>query len=111
LDGDPVFTAKLALTASESLFFIAVLDISVAYFLGILLSKLWMIIITLVILVLNMFVFLSKNKVQEIIQAKPKFFQRDTLSVILTWIFFLTTTSTLFWVGDVVNYIIDNCKR
>jgi hypothetical protein len=106
LDGEPQFTAKLALTASEAFFFIAVLDTGLAYFFSILLSKYVMIAITLILLGLNMFVFFTDKKVKVILESKPKFFQSHVLSIILTWLFFLLTTSTLFWVGDLANKII-----
>ena len=106
LDGEPEFTAKLALTASEALFLIAIIDIGVAYFWGVLLNKAWMIAITLLVLFLNLFFLLPKQKVINIIKNKPKFFESHRLSIIFCWLFFLLTTSTLFWGGYVANYII-----
>jgi hypothetical protein len=73
-DSDSYYTAKLALTAFESLFIITLLDISSAYIFCHSLNKYDMAIITLILLLINsFFIFNSKNTIS-IERAKPKFF-------------------------------------
>ncbi|MBS1745605.1 MAG: hypothetical protein JST21_05505 [Bacteroidetes bacterium] len=110
-DSDSYFTAKLALTASESLLVISLLDIGSAYFFCYSLNKYYMAAITLILLAINsIFIFNSKNTV-DIEKSKPKFFNNHNLTIILSWLFFLVTTSSMFWLGDVVQIIIDNCQK
>ena len=110
-DSDSYFTAKLALTASESLLIISLLDVSCAYFLCYSLNKYYMAAITLIILAINsFFIFNSKNTV-DIEKSKPKFFNSHKLTIILSWLFFLITTSSMFWLSSFVQNIICNCER
>lgn len=110
-DSDSYFTAKMALTASESLLIISILDISSAYFFCYSLNKYFMAAITLIILVVNsLFIFNSKNTV-DIEKSQPKFFNSHQLSITLSWVFFLLTTSSMFWLGNLVQNIMSNCQK
>src|ERR1700744_6358757 len=99
LDGDPQFTAKLALTASESLLVISILDISSSYFFCWSLNKYHMAAITIIMLILNLFVFLKTSVTKDIEKYKPPLFKSHNLSIAITWLFFLITTSSMFWLG------------
>ena len=109
-DNDSYFTAKLALTASESLLVISVLDISSAYFFCWSLNKYYMAGITLIILAANTLIFFNSEGTKNVEKSKPTFFKSHRLSVALTWLFFLITTSSMFWLGDVVQEIISKCS-
>ncbi len=61
-DNDSYFTAKLALTASESLFVVSVIDISCAYFFCWSLNRYYMAAITVIILAYNASFFLAQMK-------------------------------------------------
>ena len=110
-DSDSYFTAKLAITASESLFIISLLDISSAYIFCYSLNKYYMAAITIIILVINsVFIFNSRNTAS-IEKAKPNFFNNHKLTITISWLFFLITTSSMFWLGNLVQDIISNCQR
>ena len=109
-DNDSYFTARLALTASESLLVISVLDISSAYFFCWPLNKYYMAGITLIILAINILFLFNSEGTKNVEKSKPTFFKNHKLSVALTWLFFLITTSSMFWLGDVVQDIISNCQ-
>jgi hypothetical membrane protein len=108
-DNDSYFTARLAITASESLLLISVFDISSAYFLCQPMNKYIMAAITLILLSINTLFFFDSEKTKNIEKNKPKFFNSHNLSIAITLIFFLITTSSMFWLGYVVQNIIDNC--
>jgi len=110
-DDEPYFTARLALTASEALLLISVIDIASAYFFCVPLSKYYMIAITLVLLAMNTFIFFNRAKAARVIKSSPKLFNNNKVSIILTWVFFLTSLSIMFWLGDVVRMIIENCNK
>jgi len=110
-DSDSYFTAKLALTASESFLVISLLDISSAYFFCFSLNKYFMAAITILLFAINsIFIFNFKN-INDIQKSKPKFFNNHMLTIILTWLFFLITTSSMFWLGTFVQNIIVNCQN
>ena len=109
-DDDSYFTARLALTASESLLVISILDISSAYFFCWSLNKYYMAGITLIILAINMLILFNSEGTKNVEKSKPTFFKNHKLSVALTWLFFLITTSSMFWLGDVVQVIISKCS-
>ena len=109
-DDDSYFTATLALTASESLLVISILNISSAYFFCWSLNKYYMAGITLIILAINMLILFNSEGTKNVEKSKPTFFKSHKLSVALTWLFFLITTSSMFWVGDVVQDIISKCS-
>lgn len=109
-DNDSYFTARLALTASESLLVISILDISSAYFFCWSLNKYYMAGITLIILAINILILFNSEGTKNVEKSKPTFFKNHKLSVALTWLFFLITTSSMFWLGDVVQGIMSNCR-
>ena len=109
-DNDSYFTAKLALTASESLLVISILDISSAYFFCWSLNKYYMACITLIILAINVLYFFNSKETGNIEKSKPTFFKSHKLSIAIVWLFFLITTSSMFWLGYVVQDIISNCR-
>lgn len=109
-DSDSYFTARLALTASESLLIISVLDISSSYFFCYSLNKFYMAGITLIILALNLLFFLNSKVTKRIEKSKPKFFKSHRFSILITLLFFLATTSSMFWLGNVVEDIIGKCS-
>ncbi len=108
-DNDSYFTAALSITASESLLLITIVDLSSAYFFCWPLNKYYMAGITLIILAINALFFLNSEKTKMIEKSKPKFFKSHNLSIVIAWIFFLITTSSMFWLGYVVQDILGRC--
>lgn len=109
-DNDSYFTASLSITASESLLLISIIDISSTYFFCWSLNKYYMAGITLIILAVNKLFFFNSAKTKNIAKTKPQFFQSHNLSIAITWVFFLITTSAMFWLSYVVENIINNCR-
>ena len=108
-DDDSYFTARLAITASESLLLITIVDISSTYLFCWTLNKYYMAGITLIILSINSFFFLNSEKTKEIEKSKPKFLKSHNLSIVITWMFFLFTTSSMFWLDYAEQNILSNC--
>lgn len=108
-DDDSYFTAKLALTASESFLVIAIVDISAAYFFCWSLNRYYMAGISIIILANNFLVVFNSDATKNVEKSKPTFFKSYKLSIAITWLFFLITTSSMFWLGDVVQNILSGC--
>ncbi len=104
---DPEFTAKLSISASESFLVNAVSSIISAYFFGYKFGRREFIAITVLILILNFTILLKPKRENEIIKAEPKLFKSNSASIVIAWFFFLSTCSILFWLNDVVNFLID----
>jgi hypothetical protein len=109
VEADPGFTAILVLSFSESLFIIMVLNFISAYFFCWTLTAIYMSFITLIIVLVNNIFFFNAKKIKEIIKTKPKFFGSHNISILITWLFFLVTNSSLFWM-DYFKVIAENCK-
>ncbi len=110
MDNDPYFTARLSITASESLLLISIIDISSAYFFCWSLNKYYMAGITLIMLLINTLFLLNSEKTKKIEKSKPKLFKSHNLTIVITWIFFIITASSMFWLGYVVQDILITCK-
>lgn len=104
---DPELTAKLSISASESFLANAIVSIIAAYFFGYKFRRIEAIVITLIILVLNFCLILKPKREDKIIKAEPKLFKSNNASIIIAWIFFISTCSILLWLNDVVNYFLD----
>jgi hypothetical protein len=104
---DPEITAKLSLSASESFLANAITSIISAYFFGYKFGRIEFISITGLILLLNFTILLKSKREKKILEREPKFFGSNTLSIVITWTFFIFTCSILFWLNDVVNYFLE----
>lgn len=109
IDDEPTFTTRLALTASESFLATGVLSILYAYFFCKKFSGIELIIIAVIFLGLNFYFLLTSKRVEKIIREKPKLFNSDIISFVFTVVFFVFTTSILFWLNDAIDYIIEHC--
>jgi len=66
--------------------------------------------ITLLLLAINFWYYARNKNGLKIAKQKPKFFGNNLLSIATTIIFFLVTTSFLFWMADYLMIVIENCK-
>jgi uncharacterized membrane protein HdeD (DUF308 family) len=96
-DAQPVFTATFSFSFSISLLVNGVLNIILALALNENLNKWGMISIFLAFLILSYFYYNRKGKAEEIFRHKPKFYNSNVLSIILTILFFILCVSFLFW--------------
>jgi len=110
-DDEPHATVIFTLSFSESLLINYAIDfLAVHLFCKYLLSKWSMIAIFLLIVGINYLVFHRTGKNKEIIERKPTFLGSNRLSIVITLLFFLATTSFLFWVADYLMYVIEQCR-
>jgi hypothetical protein len=109
-DTQPDVSATLGLTALEGFFLIAVFDIAFARFFCFDFNKYYMIGVLAILLLLNTFYFFTSKKVKAIVKAQPKFFNSHRSTIVFVLVFSLIVISTLFWTGDYVNEILDQCR-
>lgn len=96
-DNQPHLTVIFTLSFSLSLLVNGMISLVAAYLTAYNMSNYIMVGIFVVIMFVNYLVFYSSGKGMRLIKEKPKFFNNHKLSVFLTLLFFLITTSYLFW--------------
>jgi heme/copper-type cytochrome/quinol oxidase subunit 2 len=96
-DNQPHATVIFTLSFSLSLLINGVLSILAAHISNYAISNYIMIVIFILILTVNYLVFYRTGKGERLVEKKPKFNNSHKLSILLTLIFFLITTSFLFW--------------
>ena len=96
-DNQPHSTVIFTLSFSLSLLVNGLLSIISAYVANYNMSNYVMVGIFIAILILNYFVFYRTGKGKQLVKQKPKLFNSQLLSILFTLIFFLTTTSFLFF--------------
>lgn len=110
-DDEPHATVIFTLSFSEALLVNYTIDfIAVHLLCKYLLSKWSMIAIFLLIMGTNYLIYHRTGKNKLIVERKPKFFNNNKASIAVTALFFLITTSFLFWVADYLMYVIDQCR-
>lgn len=110
-DDEPHATVVFTLSFSEALLVNYAVDfLAVHLFCEYLLSMWSMIGVFLLILGVNYLIFHRTGRNREIVERKPSFFGNRRLSIVVTLLFFVTTTSLLFWGADYLMYVIDQCK-
>ena len=107
---DPEFTAKLSISASESFLITAITSIVSAYFFGYKINGNVFFLIAIIVPIINFFFILNKKRENKIIKVKPNLFNSDMVSIVIAWIFFLATSSILFWLNGAVDYFIINAR-
>jgi hypothetical protein len=110
LDPDPRFAATLGVTSLEGFFLVAIINIFLAHFFCFGVNKYGIIAIFAVTLLANTFYFFTDKRVKVILKEKPVFFSNHKLTILFILVFSLVVISTLFWTGDYVNKILDNCR-
>ena len=84
------------------------LDMVLAYFFGYTLSTFQMASITALLMLLFYFKYYKSGKGKRIVEKeKPKFFGSNTVSIILTVLFFLISMFFLFFSADIVREILE----
>ena len=106
---EPHFVTVLALSASEGLLINAIIDFLAIKFYCTGAGKWTMLSVFTLLLVIN-FVIYGKNKVRDLIKEKPMFFGSKRLSLLVSLIFFLITSSWLFWGAVLGKYLLEQCR-
>ena len=110
-DDEPHATVIFTLSFSESLLVNYMIDFAGAHLLCKFLTGKWlMIAIFVVIMVINYLIYHRTGKNKQIVENKPKFFNSNKASVVITGTFFLVTTSFLFWMADYLMHVTDQCR-
>lgn len=109
-DDEPHLLTTLALSASEGILIMYLIDtIWVYLFCEFLLGQWGMLTVIGSMIFVNYLIFHHTGKAKEIIKEKPKLYDSNSISIIVTSLFFVITTSLLFWVSDYLLYVIENC--
>ena len=110
-DDEPHLLTTLALSASGGFFMMYLIDtIWVHLFCEFLLGQWGMLTVIGSMILINFLIFHRTGKAKKVIKEKPKFYNSNSVSIVITLLFFLFTLSLLFWVSDYLLYVIDNCK-
>lgn len=96
-DNQPHLTVIFTLSFSISLLINGLISVMFAYMADYNMSNYIMVGIFVAVMVVNYLVFYRTGKGIRLVKERPKFFNNHRLSIILTLIFFLITTSFLFW--------------
>ncbi len=105
-DNEPHLLATLVLNFSMSLLVNGLLDITLAHTIKYALGKWEMISVLVLLLAFFYFSYHRTGKAEKIIKEKPMFFNSNKLSIILTIVFFIVTTSFLFWGSGYVGNVL-----
>lgn len=106
-DNQPHSTVIFTLSFTFSLILNCIVNISLAYILGISLGKWEMIGIFIFIIVLLYFVYYKNGKGKKIVTKKPKIFNNNAISIILTVLLFLISILALFLQADITKKILN----
>lgn len=106
-DKQPIFTTTFTFSFSISLLVNGIINIILAHAVGKYFDKWSMISVFLGFLALSYFYYYRKDKATEVIRSKPKIFNSNVLSILLTILFFILTASFLFWEPVYSKNIID----
>ena len=105
-DNQPNGTVIFTLSFSLALFINGLINITLASTISYALDKYSMMGIFALILYVNYWQFYKKGKWKRIVKEQPKFFNNHRLSIMLTILFFLITTSFLFWEASYVGHML-----
>jgi hypothetical protein len=111
-DNEPHATVIFTLSLSETLLIIHTIDFVGAHlFCRFLLVKWSMIGIFIAVILINYLIYHQGGLNKKVIQNKPKFYGSNNISCMITVLFFLVTTSFLFWMSDYLLKTIELCNK
>lgn len=110
-DDEPHATTIFTLSVSEALFVSYFLDfIWVNLFCKLLLTKWYMIGIFIAVIIFNSILYGKTGKGKRVVTEQPKLFNNEKVSLVITCLFFLVSTSFLFWMADYLLIVIERCR-
>ncbi len=109
-ENEPHATTIFTLSMSQSFILIGIIDLIITQAFCISIGKGRMIAISLLIMLINYFIYSKSGKNLGIINSKPKFFNSNLLSIIITILFFVISVSVLFWGLVYTKSVLDHCK-
>jgi hypothetical protein len=111
IDDEPYATTVFVLSVSEGFLINFLIQFLSANFYCESLSLWTMILVQLLIILINYLYFNKSGRAKKIVKLKPMFFSNHMLSIILTVLFFVVTSSFIFW-GPIYlkTFLGVNCK-
>ncbi len=111
-DTEPHATTSFMLSLSETFFVTGIINfVASKYFCYSILTSKWNFIsIFLVILLINYLHFQNSGRSRIIAKEKPVLFSSDKYSRVFVFLFWLITTSWMFWVVPLTNHILKQCN-
>lgn len=109
-DDEPHATVIFTLSFSESLLVNGILDILSAHLFCLKMDMWLMIGILLLLIAINYLTYSRTKKSRVIVEQKPRFFSNHKASIVITLLWFIITTSFMFWKPIYVKYILDQCR-
>jgi hypothetical protein len=109
-DDEPHATVIFTLSFSESLLLNGLVDIVYAHMFCKTVEILIMVSIFVILLLINYITYLKGKISMSIVDKKPKFFASHKLSIAITVVWFLATSSFMFWKPIYVQKILDQCR-
>ena len=106
-EDQPHSTVVFTLSFSLSLFVNGIFNLVTIHFANFALPPSIMIGTFIIIGLVNYFVYYRKGKGMRLVKRKPRFFNSHRITIILTLLFFLVTTSFLFWGPIYLKSMID----
>jgi hypothetical protein len=110
-DDEPHMLTTLALSASEGLMINGLIQISLARLFCIHTNSVIMIGIVLFLIIINYIYYHRSGRAIDIIKNKPMFFSNNVISALITILFFIITSSFMFWEPIYVKQLMDmHCR-
>lgn len=106
-DSQPHSTVIFTLSFSLSLLVNGLLSLIAAYAVDYNMSKYVMVSIFIIIVIVNYLIFYKSGKGKQLVKEKPKVLNSHKVSLLFTVIFFLITTSCLFWGPILVKILLE----
>ena len=108
-DDEPHATVIFTLSFSESLLVNGILDILAAHLLCKKLEMWLMIGVFVVLIIFNYLIYSRTKKSRLVVENKPQFFNSHKVSIMVTLLWFVATTSFMFWKPVYVKEVLDQC--
>jgi len=108
-DDEPFATTVFTLSLSQSFVFYFFINLFSTNFYCIVVNHWIMVTIVIILLFINYRLFNKSGRSRKIVKSKPMFFSNNTLTVIIVILFFLGTSSLMFWGPIYFKNILDNC--
>jgi hypothetical protein len=109
-DNEPHATVIFTLSFSESLLINGIFDILSAHFFCQKIPMWLMISVFVLLITINYLIYSKKKKSRIVIERKPQFFDSHKASVLITLMWFMITTSFMFWKPIYVKGILEQCS-
>lgn len=109
-DNDPHFGTVTALGCSQALLLNGTMDIIALNYFCFKIMVAVQFLIAVIIIGINYLVFHKTGRAHTIIKSKPALLNNKVLSLVVSVLFFLITTSWLFWGSFYGKYLLERCK-